>query len=107
MARTLAAADQRGGERPAGSFAWRYANTPPELQALWQPGQPNQVTRGAVMMFESEHGLTVDGFAGQQVWGALLSAAVAGTRHSAAYSYVYVHRNIPQKLTLWSAGTPC
>ena len=104
VANTIAAQTNAAVSVPAGSFAWRYANTPPELQGLWQQGQPNQVTRGAIMMFEHEHGLTVDGFAGQQVWAALLSAAVAGTRHTAPYSYVYVHRNIPQKLTLWSAG---
>ena len=57
--------------RPAGSFSWRYPNTPPELRALWSPGQPNTITRGAVMTFEHDNGLAVDGIAGPMVWHAL------------------------------------
>ncbi len=89
---------------PQGSFSWRYPNTPAELTALWHPGHPNQINRGAVMTFEHTHGLAVDGLAGPLVWHALLSDAVAGRHYSTPYSYVYVHSQIPQKLTLWSAG---
>jgi peptidoglycan hydrolase-like protein with peptidoglycan-binding domain len=89
---------------PEGQFSWRYPNTPPELQRLWAPGQPNQITRGAVMMFEHDHGLAVDGFAGAQVWHALFVDAIAGTKRPDGYSYVYVHRNLPQLLTLWHNG---
>jgi hypothetical protein len=89
---------------PAGRFRWRYPNTPPELQRLWNAGQPNQITRGAVMMFEHDHGLTVDGFAGAQVWHALLVDAISGKKRTDGYSYVYVHRNVPQLLTLWHNG---
>ena len=85
-------------------FAWRYAHTPQELQALWRPGQPNQITRAAVMMFEHDHDLAVDGFAGKNVWRTLIAAAVAGKRKTDGYSYVYVHRSIPQLLTLWHNG---
>ena len=38
------------------------------------------------------------------VWHALLADAVAGRRYSAPYSYVYVHREVPQSLNLWSDG---
>ena len=38
------------------------------------------------------------------MWHALLADAVAGTRRSDGYSYVYVHRNVPQLLTLWHNG---
>ena len=89
---------------PAGQFRWRYPNTPNELQRLWQAGQPNQITRGAVMMFEHDHGLAVDGFAGAQVWRALITDAIAGKKRTDGYSYVYVHRNLPQLLTLWHNG---
>jgi peptidoglycan hydrolase-like protein with peptidoglycan-binding domain len=89
---------------PAGTFSWRYPNTPPELQRLWVAGQPNEITRGAVMMFQHDHGLTVDGFAGAHVWRALLADAVAGKQRTDGYSYVYVHRNLPQLLTLWHNG---
>jgi peptidoglycan hydrolase-like protein with peptidoglycan-binding domain len=89
---------------PAGRFRWRYPNTPPELKALWQPGRPNAITRGAVMMFQDEHDLTVDAIAGHEVWTAVLADAVAGRRRTAGYSYVYVHRAVPQLLTLWHNG---
>jgi hypothetical protein len=90
---------------PDGRFSWRYPNTPAELQRLWAPGQPNEITRGAVMMFEDEHGLDVDGLVGPRVWHALLADALAGKRRTDGYSYVYVHRNVPQLLTLWHNGS--
>jgi hypothetical protein len=89
---------------PAGKFTWRFPNTPHELQSLWRTGEPNEITRGAVMMFQDEHHLVVDGIAGKQVWHAVLADAVAGRRRTDGYSYVYVHRNVPQLLTLWHNG---
>src|SRR5206468_8364483 len=89
---------------PPGRFTWRYPNTPAELTALWQPGQPNQITRGAVMMFQDTHGLDVDGFAGPMVWHALLADSIAGKRRTDGYSYVFVHRSLPQSLNLWHDG---
>jgi hypothetical protein len=89
---------------PAGSFHWRYQNIPPELSSLWSPGQTSEMIRGAVMMFEHDHGLAADGLAGAKVWSALIADAIAGTRRSSGYSYVYVHRNVPQSLNLWHDG---
>jgi peptidoglycan hydrolase-like protein with peptidoglycan-binding domain len=89
---------------PSGTFSWRYPNTPSQLQQLWSPGQPNQITRGAVMMFQHDHGLVVDALAGPQVWRALLTDAIAGKKRGDGYSYVYVHRALPQLLTLWHNG---
>ena len=87
-----------------GRFAWRYPNTPSELRALWRPRETNEITRGAVMVFEHTHGLAVDGLAGPEVWRALIGDAIAGTRQTSGYSYVYVHRNLPQSLNLWHDG---
>jgi hypothetical protein len=89
---------------PGGSFRWRYPSTPGELRALWSAGQPSEITRGAVMMFEDSHGLDVDGFAGTRVWQALIADAIAGKRRDSGYSYVYVHRGVPQSLNLWHDG---
>jgi len=89
---------------PRGSFRWRYPNTPPELRALWSAGRPNEITRGAIMMFEDSHGLDVDGFAGARVWQAVIADAIAGKRRDRGYSYVYVHRGVPQSLNLWHNG---
>jgi hypothetical protein len=89
---------------PAGRFHWRFENTPAELKSLWTEGEPDEVTRGAVMMFQDEHHLAVDGIVGPQVWKALLTDTISQHRRSAGYSYVYVHRDVPQLLTLWHNG---
>ena len=89
---------------PDGRFTWRYPNTPNELTSLWRTGQANEITRGAVMMFEHDHGLAVDGIAGPQVWHAAIEDAVRGRQKPGGYSYVFVHRNVPQLMTLWHNG---
>ncbi len=102
--RTPAAEVAAAVDPPAGSFDWRFPDTPPQLARQWNPTAVSQITRGAVMMFEHEHGLTVDGFAGPQVWRALIADAIAGKLHQGGYSYVYVHTSLPQLLTLWHNG---
>jgi hypothetical protein len=89
---------------PAGSFSWRFHNTPPQLSRQWVPDRITQITRGAVMMFQHDHDLTVDAFAGPMVWHALLLDAIGGKRRTGGYSYVYVHTHLPQLLTLWHNG---
>jgi L,D-transpeptidase catalytic domain len=103
-ARTARAQTAAVAAPPPGRFTWRFAHTPPELRALWQPDSWNEVTRGAVMMFEDQHGLDVDGFVGPKVWRALLMDVLAGKRRDGGYSFVYVHRRLPQSLTLWHDG---
>ena len=89
---------------PPGQFVWRFLNTPPELRALWLPGRPNQITRGAVMAFEHDHNLVVDALAGPRTWRALIGDAIAGKRRDGGYAYVFVHRSVPQSLNLWHDG---
>ncbi len=89
---------------PAGTFWWRYPHTPPELSALWHPGRPDAITRGALMRFESDHGLAADGVAGPHVWRSLISAALADERSTQGYSYVFVHESVPESLNLWHNG---
>jgi hypothetical protein len=104
VSRTPGAEAQAAVDPPSGSFNWRYSNTPHQLQAMWTPGQANTITKGAVMKFENENDITVDGLAGPAVWRALLGYALAGKRLSSGYSYVYVHREVPETMTLWHDG---
>ncbi|HEX8715162.1 MAG TPA: L,D-transpeptidase family protein [Solirubrobacteraceae bacterium] len=104
VAHTTSAEVQAAVDPPAGSFTWRYPNTPRQLQAIWSPETASVITKGAVMKFENENGMTADGEAGAAVWRKLIADAIAGKRLREPYSYVYVHREVPETMTLWSAG---
>ncbi len=104
VARTPSAEAQAAVDAPDGDFGRRYGDTPHQLQTLWSAGHENTITRGALMKFESENGLTVDGLPGAAVWHKLIENAIAGKRLTSGYSYVYVHREVPQTLTLWHNG---
>ncbi len=104
VSRTPIAEAQAAVEPPSGSFNWRYPNTPRQLPAMWNPELATAITKGAVMKFENENDLTVDGVAGPTVWHALFTDAIAGKRLTSGYSYVYVHREVPETMTLWHSG---
>ncbi|HVB93290.1 MAG TPA: L,D-transpeptidase family protein [Acidimicrobiales bacterium] len=87
-----------------GTFAWRWPGTPPELMALWTEGSENVITKGAVMNFENQHGLIVDGLAGSKVWSALLADIAAGKTNANPYTYVLVQKTLPQNLNLYNNG---
>ena len=101
----LTSADQLAAavSAPAGKFSWRWSNTPSTLKGFWSPGASGTMTRGALMAFESDHGLTADGVAGPQVWKALISAMLAGRRSTSGYTFVSVSVS-GQSLTLWHNG---
>ncbi len=104
VAHTDAAEVRAAVEPPAGHFSWRYANTPASLQHLWSEGEPNTITKGALMMFQNDNGMEATGLAEPATWRALIADAIAGKRHSGGYSYVYVHREVPETATLWHDG---
>jgi len=104
VARTPSAQAHAAVDPPNGSFSWRYPNTPRQLRAMWSPDQASVITKGAVMKFENNNELTADGVAGSTVWHVLLRDAIAGKRLNEGYSYVYVHREVPETATLWHAG---
>ncbi len=87
-----------------GSFTWTYAGTPPELQSLWAPGNWTVVTQGAVMAFESQHGLAVDGIPGPEVWHNLLEAVARRDVAAAPYNFLLVTERLPETLEVWSGG---
>jgi peptidoglycan hydrolase-like protein with peptidoglycan-binding domain len=89
---------------PAGRFAWKYAKAPAQLRALWRAGDWTTLMQGAVMRFEDEHHLQVDGLVGPIVWRTLIHATLTQQRAVGGYSYVLVHRTVPQTLVLWHNG---
>jgi len=88
----------------AGRLVWRFRNTPASLAALWKPGQPNVVTTGAIMAFESAHGLATDGLAGSEVWTELLEAVAQRQVTTQPYDYVTVSQTLPETATVWRDG---
>jgi peptidoglycan hydrolase-like protein with peptidoglycan-binding domain len=88
---------------PSGSFSWQ-SGYPSALMDQWQAGQANEVLTGAVMKFESDHGLTMDGVAGPEVWSALLAAVAAGTDNTSGYTYALASQVPPETLTVWHDG---
>lgn len=87
-----------------GRFTWPHSGVPPELRALWQPGDWSVLVQGAVMAFESQHGLTVDGVPGPEVWGALLDAVAERQVSDAPYRFFLVTEQLPETLEVWSGG---
>ncbi len=102
--RTPAAELAAAVSAPAGHFTWQYAATPASLRALWTPGEDGVITRGALMAFERDQGLTTDGLAGPAVWAALVKAAIANHRQTFGYTYAMVQRALPQSLAIWHNG---
>jgi peptidoglycan hydrolase-like protein with peptidoglycan-binding domain len=89
-----------------GAFAWRWPGTPASLTSLWAEGVENVITKGAVMSFENQNGLTVDGLAGRRVWSALLADQAAHKLDADPYTYVFVSKQLPEALTLFDNGSP-
>ncbi len=89
---------------PAGTFSWQ-PGYPSELQNFWDNGATTSlIIKGAVMAFESDHSLTMDGTVGPQVWAALLSAVAAGQSDQNGYTYAIASEANPETLTIWHNG---
>jgi len=89
---------------PAGSWAWQ-SGYPSEIQRFWNGGaMSGLIMKGAVMAFEADHGLAVDGVVGPQVWTSALHALAAGRNNSHGYTYAIAHESNPETLTIWHNG---
>ena len=88
----------------AGTLEWSWPTVPATLKALWTPGQYNTMVKGAVMAFESDHNMRMDGQAGAGVWTALLAAAANGQNDSNPYDYLVASKSLPEKLTVYRGG---
>jgi peptidoglycan hydrolase-like protein with peptidoglycan-binding domain len=92
---------------PPGVFGWRWTSTPSSLRNVWRPGVDTVAVRGAVMAFESDHHLAVDGIAGAEVWSALVASSTPGApavRNANGYSYALASKVQPEHLTVWHDG---
>jgi len=87
-----------------GKFSWRYKDTPSLLKHLWSPTRWTELTKGAVMAFEENEGLTVDGDPGPSVWKALLNAVLTHQRSNFGYTFVMVSEHVPESVRVWHNG---
>jgi hypothetical protein len=76
---------------------------PSQLHELWTSDQ-STVLRGAIMAFESQHGLAMDGDVTTALWGALLSARAHRQFNPGGYSYAVASESSPESLTLYHNG---
>ncbi|HUA04368.1 MAG TPA: L,D-transpeptidase [Solirubrobacteraceae bacterium] len=76
---------------------------PAQLRDLWAHDPP-VVLRGAVMAFESQHGLPMDGVASTLLWRALLAARFHRQFNAAGYNYALATESSPETLTLYHNG---
>jgi hypothetical protein len=88
---------------PAGTYTWQ-SGYPAQLIALWRPDKPSLILKGAVMAFESDHKLTLDGVIGSRVWRAMFRALAAGRVNTHGYTYALARQKLPETLTVWHNG---
>jgi hypothetical protein len=85
----------------SGQFVWRFPSLPAALRAQWQVGTLNVVLRGALMRFQSVHGLDTTGQMSTSTWHALTHAVLARQLDPMTYNYVYVDQSQPERLRLY------
>jgi peptidoglycan hydrolase-like protein with peptidoglycan-binding domain len=88
---------------PAGTFRWHHGY-PASLRRHWQAARPSLILKGAVMAFESQHGMTMNGIAGPAVWNAVFRAAQDGRANPSGYTYALASKADPETLTIWHDG---
>ncbi|MCU1492905.1 MAG: ErfK/YbiS/YcfS/YnhG family protein [Acidimicrobiaceae bacterium] len=89
---------------PAGTFSWRQSTWPAQLKALWRPGAYTVMTKGLVMSFQADHGLTVNGRLGPGLWNDLLQAIAANNLNTGGYNFALGNKTPPESLTIWHDG---
>jgi L,D-transpeptidase catalytic domain/Bacterial Ig-like domain len=88
---------------PTGIFTMEQGY-PASLASLWQPDRWNVVLRGAVMAFQSEHNMSVDGTVTPALWSALFRAVMNGQNNVNGYTYAAVSQVDPETLTIYHDG---
>ena len=88
---------------PTGVFTMEQGY-PASLASMWQPDRWNVVLRGAVMAFQSEHSMSVDGTVTPALWSALFNAVMKGQNNVNGYTYAAVSQVDPETITIYHDG---
>jgi L,D-transpeptidase catalytic domain len=88
-----------------GSFVWRFPKIVGPLRSLWSVGTNNVVLQGALMNFQSVHGLSWNTGMTTETWQLLLQAAQRNQFDPNSYNYVVVSQTpLPEKMMLYVNG---
>jgi peptidoglycan hydrolase-like protein with peptidoglycan-binding domain len=90
-------------QAPAGTFGWQ-SGWPWMLRKQWTAGSGSILNVGAIRAFESVHGMTMDGIAGNAFWSGLFTAAAKGQQNPNGYTYAIANQRYPISLTIWHDG---
>lgn len=74
------------------------------MKAEWRVGTNNVILQGALMRFQSVHGLPTTGSTDGTTWKVLTHAALKHQNDPMSYNSVYVSQNQPEKLKLYENG---
>jgi hypothetical protein len=88
---------------PSGLFTVQ-PGYPASLAGLWQQGSYNVVLQGAVMAFQSQHNMNINGNVGPALWNALFQADLSNARNPSGYTYAVASKGSPETLTIWHNG---
>ncbi len=88
---------------PPGTFSWE-PGYPGLIHTFWNPNKPNVIITGAMMAFESQHGMTLNETPTPKLWSALFQAAKRQQRNKVGYTYAIANKNLPETLTIWHDG---
>jgi L,D-transpeptidase catalytic domain/Bacterial Ig-like domain len=88
---------------PSGEFGLEQGY-PASLASLWQPDKYNVVIKGAIMAFQSEHNMSVNGTATPALWTALFRAVMTNQNNGNGYTYAVASQVDPETLTIYHDG---
>jgi len=89
---------------PAGTFSFQ-PGYPDQLTRQWKAGTGNILDTGAIMAYQYDHGLIMDGTPGPQFWSSLLTAAATDKVNPNGYTYALASQNSPhESLKVWHNG---
>ncbi|EPZ52948.1 MULTISPECIES: L,D-transpeptidase [Alicyclobacillus] len=104
VGQTLAGALNDAQLQPlSGTWTWQ-ASYPSTLVDLWNPNTVSVITQGAIIRFQADNHLAVDGVVGPQVYQALQQALQHGAPTFHPYTYVTVSKSLPEHLDVWQNG---
>ena len=87
-----------------GHYVWRFPSLPRQFKSQWNPATYNVILEGALMRFQSDHGLPTTGQMNGVTWSALVAAGRSRDFDHLSYNVVVVDQALPQKLHLYENG---